>query len=68
MLSPEFLGLEDHAFFLCSFASIDDLTAASSGGDDGFSVTDINGFYELMAKDHRNGSARDDLRKGKYTT
>ena len=67
MVSPEFLGLVDHAFFRCPFASIDDMSAASSGGDDGVSETDINGFYQLMAKDHRHGRARDDLRKGKYT-
>jgi len=66
LLSPEFLGMVDHAFFRCPFASIEDLTAASSGN--GVSEKDINGFYELMAKDHRQGRARDDLRKGKYTT
>jgi hypothetical protein len=66
LLSPEFLGMVDHAFFRCPFASIEDLTAASSGH--GVSEKDINGFYELMDKDHRQGRARDDLRKGKYTT
>ena len=59
--------LDCHAFFRCPFASIDDMSAASSGGDNGVSESDINGFYELMAKDHRHGRARDDLRKGKYT-
>jgi len=58
----------DHAFFRCPFASIDDMSAASSGGDDGVSESDINGFYELMAKDHRHGPwPSSDLRKGKYT-
>jgi len=66
LLSPEFLGMVDHAFFRCPFASVEDLTAASSGH--GVSEKDINGFYELMDKDHRQGRARDDLRKGKYTT
>jgi len=66
LLSPEFLGMVDHAFFRCPFASIEDLTAASSGN--GVSEKEINGFYELMDKDHRQGKARDDLRKGKYTT
>jgi hypothetical protein len=46
--------------------AIEDVTAASSGN--GVSEKDINGFYELMDKDHRQGKARDDLRKGKYTT
>ena len=67
LLSPEFLGMVDHAFFRCPFASIEDLTAASSGNH-GVSEKEINGFYELMDKDHRQGKARDDLRKGKYTT
>jgi hypothetical protein len=66
LLSPEFLGMVDHAFFRCPFASIEDLTAASSGN--GVSEKDINAFFELMDKDHRQGKARDDLRKGKYTT
>ena len=66
LLSPEFLGMVDHAFFRCPFASIEDLTAASSGN--GVSEKDINGFFELMDKDHRQGKARDDLRTGKYTT
>ena len=66
LLSPKFLGMVDHAFFRCPFASIEDLTAASSGN--GVSEKEINGFYELMDKDHRQGKARDDLRKGKYTT
>ncbi len=30
LLSPEFLGLVDHAFFRCPFASIDRLVSASS--------------------------------------
>ena len=66
LLSPEFLGMVDHAFFRCPFASIEDLTAASSGN--GVSEKDINAFFDLMDKDHRHGKARDDLRTGKYTT
>jgi len=70
LLSPAFLGLVDHAFFRCPFASIDDLVTAS--GSDvpgaGISESDITKFLDCMAEDHRHAKAADDLRKGKYTS
>ena len=70
LLSPEFLGLVDHAFFRCPFASIEDLIAASSSDAPGagVSVSDINCFLELISKDHVHSRAAEDLRKGKCTT
>ncbi len=70
LFSPAFLGLVDHAFFRCPFASIDDLVTASSSDAPGagISESEINGFLETMAKDHTHARAADDLRKGKCTT
>ena len=69
LLSPAFLGLVDHAFFRCPFASIEDLIAASSSDTDGAGVSesDINAFLNLMAKDHVHPRAAEDLKKGKCT-
>ena len=69
LLSPAFLGLVDHAFFRCPFASIEDLIAASSSDTDGAGVSesDINAFLNLMAKDHVHPRAAEDLQKGKCT-
>ena len=69
LLSPEFLGLVDHAFFRCPFASIEDLIAASSSDTDGAGVaeSEINAFLNLMAKDHVHPKAAEHLRKGKCT-
>ena len=69
LLSPAFLGLVDHAFFCCPFASIEDLIAASSSDTDGAGVaeSEINDFLNLMAKDHVHPKAAEDLKKGKCT-
>ena len=70
LLSPAFLGLVDHAFFRCPFASVEDLVTAASSDAPGAGVSeaDINGFLDLMAKDHTHKNAAADLKKGKSTT
>ena len=70
LLSPAFLGLVDHAFFRCPFASMEDLVTAASSDAPGAGVSeaDINGFLDLMAKDHTHKNAAADLKKGKSTT
>ena len=70
LLSPAFLGLVDHAFFSCPFASMEDLVTAASSDAPGAGVSeaDINGFLDLMAKDHTHKNAAADLKKGKSTT
>ena len=66
-LSPAFLGLVNHSFFRCPFASIEDLIAASCSDavGAGVSESEINGFLDLMAKDHVHSRAAEDLKKGK---
>ena len=69
LLSPEFLGLVDHAFFRCPFASIDEsMTTWSPRLAQGISEADINNFLGCMAQDHTHAKAADNLKKGKYTT
>ena len=70
LLSPAFLGLVDHAFFRCPFASMEGLVTAASSDAPGAGVSeaDINGFLDLMAKDHTHKNAAADLKKGKSTT
>lgn len=69
VLSPAFLGLVDHAFFRCPFASIDDLVTASASEAPGagISESDINKFLASMAEDHTHAKAADDLRSGTHT-
>lgn len=69
VLSPAFLGLVDHAFFRCPFASIDDLVTASASEAPGAGVSesDINKFLASMAEDHTHAKAADDLRSGTHT-
>ena len=63
LLGPAFLGLVDRAFFRCPLASIEDLIAASSSDavGAGVSESEINGFLDLMAKDHVHSRAAEDL-------
>ena len=70
LLSLALLGLVDHTFFRCPFASIEDLIAASSSDaiGAGVSESEINAFLDLMAKDHVHSRAAEDLKKGKCTT
>ena len=70
LLSPAFLGLVDHAFFRCPFASMEDLvTAASSDAPEaGVSEADINCFLDLMAKDQTHKNAAVDLKRGRLIT
>ena len=69
LLSPAFLGLVDHTF-CCPFASMEDLVTADSSDAPGAGVSeaDINGFLDLMAKDHTHKNAAGDLKKGKLIT
>ena len=65
LLSPEFLGLVDHAFFRCPFASIEDLIAASSSDTDGagvaeseINVSEFNGQGPRASKGSRRSQKR----------